>query len=78
MPSTSRRDMSKRTCFLDTFQEHGHAVAMFPIRQYAQPDRRTRPSRRNLAETHDEVGFAESAKLEQAIKANLRRLVYGE
>ena len=35
---------------------------MFPLRQHAQPDRRTRPLRRKLADTHDEGGFDESAK----------------
>ena len=53
--------------FLDTSPEHVHGVDMFQGKLHVQPVRRSLGG----------GGFAESAKLEQAIKANLRGLGYG-
>jgi len=65
-PSTYRGDASN-TGLLATLPEHVPAVDISPAGRHA------RPVRRGLSQGR----FAESAKLEQTIKANLRGLGYG-
>jgi hypothetical protein len=69
MAWTRSANVSKVLGFLETFQKrvHGVDISSKSGKSGAQP------TRRNFSAG----GFAESAKLEQAIKANLKGLGYG-